>query len=148
MWSNKPNTELLAEIIEKKRFLILAHRGLSQGNIVENTVAAMTAGFKAGADAVEMDVIMSTDGGFFVFHDGCEPYLFADETRNLRTLSTPEIERLTYLNNIGEPTTTKVERLSDFIAASIPIGRGCYQAIASIILGKTVKNRNCGNYLG
>lgn len=122
MWSNKPNTGLLAEIIEKNRFLILAHRGLSQGNIVENTVAAMTAGFKAGADAVEMDVIMSTDGDFFVFHDGCEPYLFADETRNLRTLSTPEIERLTYLNNIGEPTTTKVERLSDFIAA-LPVDK-------------------------
>lgn len=117
MWSNKPYTQLLAEQLSNNDFLIMAHRGFSQGNIVENTIAAMKAGFCAGADIVEMDVIASTDGDFYVFHDGNEARLFANETHNIRQLSSKAINDLSYLNNIGEPTDTHVETLSDFIKA-------------------------------
>lgn len=115
--NKRPYTQLLDQTIREKGFLILAHRGVSQGNIIENTVASMAAAFAIGADAVEMDVVKSTDGDFFVFHDGCESYLFANETRNIRTLSTTEIEALTYINNIGMPTNERVTPLADFIHA-------------------------------
>lgn len=115
--NKRPHNELLDQKIRENGFLILAHRGVSQGNIIENTVASMQAAFASGADAVEMDVVKSTDGDFFVFHDGCEPYLFADESRNIRTLSTADIEALTYVNNIGMPTDEAVTTLADFIHA-------------------------------
>lgn len=113
----KPYTDLLDQTIREKGFLIFAHRGLSQGDIVENTIASMRASFRAGADAVEMDVVKSTDGDFFVFHDGCEARLFGTETRNLLTLSTAEINALHYRNNIGLQTGSKVETLADFLNA-------------------------------
>lgn len=115
--TQRPYTQLLDKKIRDNGFLILAHRGVSQGNIIENTIASMHTCFALGADAVEMDVVMSTDGDFFVFHDGCEPYLFANETRNIRTLSTAQIEAKTYVNNIGMPTTEKVATLKDFLNA-------------------------------
>lgn len=115
--TKRPYTELLDQKIREQGFLILAHRGVSQGNIIENTIASMTAAFASGADAVEMDVVKSTDGDFFVFHDGCEPYLFEHEARNIRTLSTAEIKALTYVNRIGMSTTEKVVALVDYIRA-------------------------------
>ncbi len=54
--TKRPYTELLDQKIREQGFLILAHRGVSQGNIIENTIASMTAAFASGADAVEMDV--------------------------------------------------------------------------------------------
>lgn len=113
----KPYATLLDQAIQEKGFLIFAHRGLSQGDIVENTIASMRASFRAGADAVEMDVVKSIDGDFFVFHDGCEARLFGTETRNLLTLSTAEINALRYRNNIGLQTEAKVETLADFLNA-------------------------------
>ena len=41
MLSNKPHTSLLQKKLQENSFLILAHRGVSQGNIVGNTVFAM-----------------------------------------------------------------------------------------------------------
>lgn len=108
---------LLDQKIHDNDCLILAHRGISQGNIVENTIAAMQMAFALGADAVEMDVVMSTDGDFFVFHDGCEPYLFDNEIRNIRNLSTTDIQSMSYVNNIGMLTNASVETLADFINA-------------------------------
>jgi glycerophosphoryl diester phosphodiesterase len=83
------NTTLLAPA-DTGRPTLLAHRGLAQTfnldgvkgdtctasridppahGFLENTLASMTAAFRAGADIVELDIHPTTDGRFAVFHD-------------------------------------------------------------------------------
>ena len=83
------NTSLFAKGGGEKPLLI-AHRGLGQtfsrddlrGDTctaerifepehpyLENTIASFEAAFKSGADIVEFDVHLTTDGQFVVFHD-------------------------------------------------------------------------------
>jgi glycerophosphoryl diester phosphodiesterase len=83
------NTNLLSRP-EGGRPPLLAHRGLAQTfdlagvtndtctasrihppehPYLENTLAAMEAAFRAGADIVELDIHPTTDGQFAVFHD-------------------------------------------------------------------------------
>lgn len=112
----KPHTELLSSLLNKHRFLILAHRGLALGNIIENTIQSMHASFSAGADAVEMDVIASTDGEFYVIHDGYEERLFHGVSKDIRQMSSSEINALEYRNAIGELSGVKVDSLSSFLA--------------------------------
>ena len=47
---------------------MIAHRGYSSIT-PENTLAAMAAGARAGADSVEIDVATSADGVPYVIHD-------------------------------------------------------------------------------
>lgn len=49
-------------------FLIIAHRGFSYAD-PENTIPAMTAAAKAGADMVEIDVQRTKDGQLVILHD-------------------------------------------------------------------------------
>jgi glycerophosphoryl diester phosphodiesterase len=83
------NTSLLAPP-RPERPVLLAHRGIAQQfdttglsndtctaskmlppthGYLENTIASMQASFAAGADIVELDVHLTTDGQFAVFHD-------------------------------------------------------------------------------
>ncbi|MEH0147692.1 glycerophosphodiester phosphodiesterase family protein [Corynebacterium sp. Q4381] len=78
-----------------KRPLIAVHRGQNAGSIVENTARAVRAAIVSGADIVEIDVIESTDGDFFTFHNGFEGVYFGLD-RDIRTLSTKELERLQF----------------------------------------------------
>ncbi|MGX1934243.1 glycerophosphodiester phosphodiesterase family protein [Microbacterium resistens] len=48
--------------------LVLAHRGFVDGG-VENTIPALDAAHRAGADLVEMDVQQTEDGGWVLMHD-------------------------------------------------------------------------------
>lgn len=102
---NEPFATLL-----QARPLISVHRGSGGGSVVENTVRAIRAAEIEGADIVEIDVIASTDGDFFLFHDGYEPMHFA-EPRNITTLSTAEIEGLGYAWANSLPGGYPVERL-------------------------------------
>ncbi|MBQ6935168.1 MAG: hypothetical protein IJN49_01340, partial [Clostridia bacterium] len=56
----------------KKNILVVAHRGVSAGNIPCNTLPAYEIALKQGADVIEMDVDMSADGQLVVFHPGRE----------------------------------------------------------------------------
>ena len=88
LWAN--NTSLLVSIPEESGLRFLSHRGVHQtyaGNeltndtctarpvkpivhpFIENTLPSMEAAFEAGADVVELDVHLTTDGVFAVFHD-------------------------------------------------------------------------------
>ena len=49
--------------------IVLAHRGLPGADRPENTVAAVTAAFDAGADGVEVDLRLTADGVLAVSHD-------------------------------------------------------------------------------
>ncbi len=48
---------------------ILAHRGLPTTSCAENSVAAVLAGVRAGADGAEVDLRLSADGVLVVCHD-------------------------------------------------------------------------------
>ncbi|MFD3261796.1 glycerophosphodiester phosphodiesterase family protein [Paenibacillus lentus] len=102
------------ELLKSKDFLILLHRGAHGGNIVENTANAVNIALREGADIVEIDISMSTDGDFFVFHDGGEKRLL-DDSRNINTLSTTEIEEKYYYNELGHVLHKKVERFSKLL---------------------------------
>jgi glycerophosphoryl diester phosphodiesterase len=54
--------------VKGKRPLIIAHRGFSS-RYPENTMTAIRAAIKAGADMVEVDVQETRDGEIVVFHD-------------------------------------------------------------------------------
>ncbi|MFJ7996379.1 glycerophosphodiester phosphodiesterase family protein [Streptomyces sp. NPDC096310] len=75
--------------------LIAVHRGTGLGDVPENTDRAIEAALLQGADMVEIDIVESTDGDFFLFHDGCERQAF-DRDIDIRALSTEEIRALRY----------------------------------------------------
>lgn len=97
-----------------KRPLIAAHRGTSGANIIQNTIAAYENALLHGADIIEVDVIQTTDGEFFVFHNGQEPGLVGTE-RDIRTMSSREVEALNFYNGMQEKVSERVNRLDDVL---------------------------------
>jgi glycerophosphoryl diester phosphodiesterase len=88
VWLN--NTSLFDTPLQDARSRILAHRGVHQAfptdaldndtctaaliappqhPFLENTIASMRAAFDSGADVVELDVHLTPDGKFAIFHD-------------------------------------------------------------------------------
>ena len=58
----------MVEVLRRKPFAVVGHRGAA-GLAVENTLAAVEAGIRAGADAVEVDVQVTVDGVPVLSHD-------------------------------------------------------------------------------
>ena len=81
----------------RQRTLLVAHRGISGGNIPCNTIAAFDAALADGADMIELDVSRSLDGTLYVFHGGCE-LAHLGLCRPLTDLTDAEIRVLRYLN--------------------------------------------------
>ena len=100
-------------VLTTHRPAIAVHRGTAHGAVVENTVGAVTAALRSGTDMVEIDVVESTDGDYFVFHDGYEAVHFGTAWP-LPKLSTAEIESLEYGARVAHPRV-KVERLDDML---------------------------------
>jgi hypothetical protein len=108
----------LLRMFERRGTLIAVHRGTGLGAIVENTTPAVIAASRSGADLVEVDVVESSDGDYFVFHDGMEPHHFGFD-RNLQSLRSAEIEALRYRQRTAEPFA-RVERLENMLQAVPP----------------------------
>ncbi|QCO96594.1 glycerophosphodiester phosphodiesterase family protein [Arthrobacter sp. 24S4-2] len=79
----------------RARPLVAVHRGTGLGTIAENTQQAVEAALRQGAEMVEIDVVESTDGEFFLFHDGCEEMQLGIQ-ENIRTLDSKTIRALEY----------------------------------------------------
>lgn len=114
--NNKDMTKLLNEKLASEPFLIAVHRGSNMGNIIENTLPAFYAAMQSGADILEIDVIRSSDGVFYVFHDGNERRLLEQE-KNIREMDSAFIESLNYRNNIGHVVNYKVEKLESVLTS-------------------------------
>lgn len=56
-----------------EKIVITAHRGSAGGNIPCNTMAAYEIAYKHGADMLEVDLNMSSDGHLIIFHPKMEP---------------------------------------------------------------------------
>lgn len=104
----KVSKELFQQKLGDHKFMILVHRGSHGGNIIENTSDAVKVSRLQHADVAEIDIAQSTDGEFFIFHDGCEPRLLRED-KNLKELSSEVIEQLFYCNSIDEEIAKKVE---------------------------------------
>lgn len=106
--------EILKKELEKKKVLIAAHRGSCGGNICQNNRLSYKAALLQGADMIEIDVIQSTDGVFYAFHNGTEKEnLHID--KDIRELSSVEIEKLQMYNWLDESSGIGIERLSDLL---------------------------------
>lgn len=106
-------TELLSECARRHR-LIVAHRGVSAGNIPCNTMAAYEIALMQGADMIEVDLNRSADGELILFHPGMEQsHLGID--RPLTEMTWAEIQELRYLNYDRVPTQFGVVKFDDFL---------------------------------
>jgi len=109
----------IRDLLDRKKsespVMIAAHRGASGGNIIENTCCGFECALKNGADILELDVVRSTDGKLYVFHDGNEHRLLGIE-ENIKTLSSDQIEKLTYYNPSRKMTGFKVERFEKVLS--------------------------------
>lgn len=109
----KVNPSKFLKKLHQNKFLIIVHRGSHGGNIIENTSDAVKVSQLQHADIVEMDISMSTDNDFFVFHDGGEKRLL-DENRNIQELSTAEISSKHFRNALGDTISKSVETFDYF----------------------------------
>lgn len=98
-----------------KPFYIMSHRGFWGGNIIQNTRQAAEVAHLAGADIVEVDICRSSDGKYYLFHDGNEPIVLGTDI-NFNHLSSYEIEGRDALNAAGENSGIKVEQFGSFLA--------------------------------
>ncbi len=92
--------------------LLVAHRGVTGGNIPSNSEAAFRAAISLGADVVELDVALSRSGTLFVFHPGMEPAHIGTK-KLLRVRSDKSIEKLRYRNGDHTKTSQPVLTLDD-----------------------------------
>ena len=110
------NNALLNARFERHSTLIAAHRGSWVGNIIQNTVGAYRAALMMGADIVECDATMTTDGVVYAFHDNAEPRVFGIR-ENLRTLTSAQVDAMAPRNALERETTRHINRLSEVLQA-------------------------------
>jgi glycerophosphoryl diester phosphodiesterase len=87
------NHKTMITLVDSEETEVLAHRGFIQGG-VENTLPALRAAAKAGADRVEFDVMETKDGKFVVMHDANLRRL-AGKNLNVRDLTQEELTKIT-----------------------------------------------------
>lgn len=104
----------LFDRLKKQKVLLAAHRGTCGGNIIQNTIGAYENALLHGADIIEVDVVKSTDGKFFAFHNGQEKGVFGEKL-DIRTMSSEEIKKLHFLNGIQERISEGVNSLDDIL---------------------------------
>ena len=104
----------IRELVEKNRILIAAHRGTCGGNVVQNTCLAYKNALLHGADMIEVDASMTTDKVFYAFHNGEEPLELGID-RDIRTMSSEEVEKLFTLNSLRQVCGQKLEHLEDVL---------------------------------
>lgn len=111
--TNKQNN-LFSEKIDEKKVLIAAHRGASGGNIIGNTIPGFYAALQSGADIIEFDVVKSTDGIFYVYHDGTEPFHLR-VNKNIKRMSSKRISKLRYYNSANFRSEFGVAKLDEVL---------------------------------
>ncbi len=100
--------------LEKKGFLIAAHRGTFKANIIENTFGSFNAALLEGADMVEIDLSRSTDGELYVYHDGGEKRVFHHDG-SILDLDSKTIDTLRFHNQIDKKTGEHVLRIREYL---------------------------------
>ena len=71
-------------------------------------------GSASWADMIEVDAAMTTDGVFYAFHNGEEKIEYGIQ-KDIRTMSSQEVDSLYALNSLGQRTKQKAERLEEVL---------------------------------
>ena len=98
----------------KENTIIVAHRGVTGGNIPCNTMAAYEIALKQGADMIEVDVSCSADGKLFLFHPMME-LSHLNKPLLLSTLPYKLIRKLHYVNYDRAQTQFTLADFDDFL---------------------------------
>jgi glycerophosphoryl diester phosphodiesterase len=110
------NHKTMVRLVNTDETEVLAHRGFIQGG-VENTLSALQAAAKAGADRVEFDVMETKDGKFVVMHDTNLKRL-AGKNLNVKDLAQDELTKITVRAGGME---AKIPSLEEWIQLSIQL---------------------------
>lgn len=96
----------------KDHILLAAHRGVAAGNIPCNTLTAYQIALDQGADIVETDVAVTSDGELFTFHPKMEnPHLLCPTL--IKNMPAADIPALRYANFDNVPTQFGVQTFDE-----------------------------------
>ena len=95
-----------------ERLLIVAHRGSSAGNVPCNTMTAYRAALAQGADMIEVDANISSDGTLYSFHPKMEKRHLGVDC-SLPKMTDAEIRRLRYTNFDRTPTQFEIPTMEE-----------------------------------
>lgn len=98
----------------KENRIIVAHRGVTGGNIPCNTMAAYEIALKQGADMLEVDMSCSVDGKLFLFHPMME-FSHLSKPLLLSALPYSIIKKLHYVNFDRAQTQFGLVDFDDFL---------------------------------
>jgi glycerophosphoryl diester phosphodiesterase len=110
------NHRTMVNLVDSEQTEVVAHRGFIQGG-VENTLPALQAAAKAGADRVEFDVMETKDGKFVVMHDANLQRL-AGKNLLVKDLTQDELTKITVRAGGME---AKIPTLEEWIQLSIQL---------------------------
>ncbi|MBE6883618.1 MAG: glycerophosphodiester phosphodiesterase family protein [Ruminococcaceae bacterium] len=98
----------------RDHMFIVAHRGVSGGNIPCNTLTAYEIALKQGADMIEVDLSTTADGKLVIFHPGMERY-HLNEHVNIAEMPYEEVKKLRYCNYDRCPTQFGIVPFDDIL---------------------------------
>ncbi len=98
----------------KENIIVVAHRGVSGGNIPCNTLTACEIALKQGADMLEVDISCSLDGKLFLFHP-LKEMAHLGKPLLLGTLPYSLIKKLHYSNFDNTATQFSIADFDDFL---------------------------------
>lgn len=110
---------------------LIAHRGF-MGTSYQNTVAAFNNAVATGADSLETDVAVSSDGVMYCFHDSSVDSL-TNGTGAFTSLTSAYIDTLQYKAGMGtadEPV--RIARFADFLQIAKDANRQIYAEFKSL----------------
>lgn len=96
------------------KILVVAHRGVFGGNIPCNTIASYEIALKQGADMIETDVNITSDGKLIIFHPDMETAHLCKDV-SLPKMTWQDVSELRYTNIDDVPTQFGIEKFDDFL---------------------------------
>ena len=96
----------------RDNLILCAHRGLSSADIPCNTLSAFKAAVMAGAGMVELDVSISRDGEYFVFHPGME-HAHLNKKKLIAVMKSEKVEKLKFVNQDNCATDFGINKLEE-----------------------------------
>lgn len=105
---------VLQDIYNEKEVLIAAHRGQWKANIAQNSVDAAVLTQRFGAEIMELDVALTKDGHYVVFHTGKEEELFG-KSFDLEEKTLEELQEIPILNGLREPGDARIQSLEEVL---------------------------------
>lgn len=101
----------------KEHRIIVAHRGVTGGNIPCNTLPAYEIALLEGAHMLETDVSTTGDGELVIFHPGMEKDQLGAPHLDISHIPWSEVKELRYTNGDNVPTQFGLLKLDEFLEA-------------------------------